>query len=247
MKKTIKPKLLIFIAVCLMLITSIALQPTTNNALAKSDELNTITVVGSSSINLVPDVAIVSLGVETFGQDLLVAEKENATKVQNIINTLLNFKVQENNIKTKNFNVYQQYDYNNGVRKHVGYQITNIIEFQTEQLNEVGKIVSSLIKDGANHFKGVTFSVKNSDEAYLQALELALKNAEDKARRLTNDNVELSIAKIVEERFNSVRPIYDTESFLKTASEEVPLMKGEVNLKANLKVVFNYKIIQDNV
>jgi uncharacterized protein YggE len=237
-----KKKLVILSVICLLLLSALLVVPTIQSVSAEGEANHTITVMGSSSISLVPDLATVSVGVETSNENLLTAEKENAGKVKKVIDTLLSFGVQEDKIKTKNFSVYQQYDYNNGTRKHIGYQISNIIEYETDELNKIGTMVSALIENGANQFNGVSFSVKNSDEAYLQALQAALANAEDKAKHLISNSAQLSIVKIVEENIYSVRPMYDSVAFAKTMSEEMPIMKGEISLKANLKVVFSYTV-----
>ena len=48
-------------------------------------------------------------------------------------------------------------------------------------MSKVGPLIDASLSAGANQLQGVTFSVKNNDSAYDQALKLAVEKAREKA------------------------------------------------------------------
>lgn len=195
---------------------------------------NKITVSGVGEIKLIPDLAIVSVGVDSLNDSLGNAQKDNATSIQNIIAFLKDYGITEDNIKTKNFNVYQRYDYSNG-EKFIGYQVSNYLDFKTKDVDNVGMIVSKLMENGANRFSGITFTLENYEEAYKLALNKALENAKNKISALTEN--EYKVVEINEE--NSYN-FYARDNYMCVSSEKEvgSIMKGEITIKANVKVVF---------
>lgn len=89
-----------------------------------------IVVYGEGEIKFIPDLAIVTVGVESLNENLLEAQRQNSEAINAVIQTLLGFDVMKDQIKTKNFNVYQKFDYSDTTEKIVGYQVSNYIEFK---------------------------------------------------------------------------------------------------------------------
>ena len=196
-------------------------------------EVNRITVVGTGEVKIAPDTAIVSLGVETLNENLSVAQKENAEKINSVVNTLKSIGIADEDIKTKNLYIYQRYDYTNG-EKFVGYQVSNYIDFKTKDIEGVGSLISQLTENGANRFSGINFTIEDKDSVYKQALLDAFENAKDKASALTNR--EQSDAEIVEENCYS----YSTKEYSLMNAGESSIFKGEICVKASVKVTFVY-------
>ena len=200
-------------------------------ALAQNEQ---IFVIGEGEICVTPDTAVICLGVETLNNDLSIAQTENSTKINNLIAILKEYEISDNNIKTKAFNVYQKYDYSQG-EKFVGYYVSTFIEFKTTALDDIGTIVNKLIENGANKFNGIIFTLENFDDAYNQALEIALNNAKNKAYSLFNG--ELNILKITEEK-NNISYLKNSLGYVNTISEATQFMKGEIKINAMVSVIF---------
>ena len=200
-------------------------------ALAQNEQ---IFVIGEGEICVTPDTAVICLGVETLNNDLSLAQTENSTQINNLIAILKEYEIPDNNIKTKAFNVYQKYDYSQG-EKFVGYYVSTFIEFKTTALDDIGTIVNKLIENGANKFNGIIFTLENFDDAYNQALEIALNNAKNKAYSLFNG--ELNILKITEEK-NNISYLKNSLGYVNTISEATQFMKGEIKINAMVSVIF---------
>ncbi len=203
--------------------------------MAAAENVSQITVSGTGEIKLPPNVANVSIGVETLDENLMNAQNENAQTIKNLTAILKEMGVDEKDIKTKNFYVYQRYDYSKG-ETFLGYQVSNYLDFRTKDIDGVGAIISKLLENGANRLSGVTFSIDDYDSAYKKALEKAVENAKSKAEAITGQSVVSS--EVIEENSYTVsaREYYSYAS----NSDSASLMKGEICVKATVKVIFKY-------
>lgn len=194
---------------------------------------NRITVIGTGEVKMTPDTAIVSLGVETLDESLSAAQQENSEKINAVVSTLKSVGILEEDIKTKNFYIYQRYDYTNG-EKFVGYQVSNYIDFKTKDIDGVGALISQLTENGANRFCGINFTIEDKDSVYKQALLDAFENAQDKASALTDR--QMTSSEVVEENCYS----YSTKEYCLASGNEGGVFKGEICVKASVKVTFVY-------
>lgn len=225
--------------VCLMLIVVGAVGITMSSpvdAVASAESVSKITVNGVGEIKLAPDMATISLGVETLNESLATAQKENSEGITNLINAIKDFGIKEEDIKTKNFYVYQRYDYSQG-EKFLGYQVSNYIDFKTKDVDNVGTIVNKLLESGANKFSGISFSIEDYESAYKLALEKALENAKNKASAIADR--EISSYEVCEEGNYSIitRDAYSLSSI---NGNNNSIMKGEITVRANIRVIFEY-------
>lgn len=238
MKKFLVSMLCVMVAVAGVVGGAFMTKPTYVSMAAESEakEVQKITVSGSGEVRLTPDLAIISLGVETLNESLELAQKENSDSVNSVISALKEMGVSEENIKTKNFYVYQRYDYSKG-ENFLGYQVSNYIDFKTKDIDNVGSIITKLLDSGANRFQGISFTLENEEEAYNMALERALENAKSKASAITN--LPYSSFEVCEDcGYNCyAREVYSLSSFSK---ESTSIMKGEICVKASIRVTFEY-------
>lgn len=221
----------------LLLILALFIVPiiSASGNIALADE-GKIIVCGEGEISLIPDMAIVSVGVESLNDSLINAQTENTQSMNALISILKEMGISEDCIKTKGYNVYQRYDYTEG-EKLLGYQVSNYLEFKTKDVDNIGSIISKLMENGANRFSGVTFTLENSEEAYKSALSQAFENAKSKAMALYNG--ELKVVKITEEK-NLSYYLKDSYGYANSISEATKFMKGEIKVCARIIVVFEY-------
>ncbi|MBZ4682905.1 MAG: uncharacterized protein PWP46_302 [Fusobacteriaceae bacterium] len=172
----------------------------------------TIKVTGIGKINTKPDIARINFAVMTENIDVSKAIEENDTKVSNIISELLKFGIEEKNINTLNYSLYyDKEDYNDKNSKKV-YKINNSLEIQIENIESLGNIIDSLVKNGVNNIWNVSFDVKNREKLEEKAKILALEDAKGKAKKLL-ESQDLKLGKIqnIIENSSSVSPMYSYE------------------------------------
>lgn len=193
-----------------------------------------IIVFGSAVVSATPDVAVVNVGIENLNTNINVAVEENNETMSKIIEYLKSIGITEENIQTKNYSVYQRYNYNDG-EKFLGYQVDNSLEFKTTDLQNLSSVLTKLTDLGANRLGGITFTCSDLENYYNKALKLALENAKSKMKSLTDEN--LSVCKIEEKSLYS-NEIYRDSAFVLARANKESIVKGSLQIEAKIEVKF---------
>ena len=140
---------------------------------------NSMTLSGQGQVAALPDQAIIHLGVQTTGFDLTTMQAENARAIEAVTQALRAIGVSD--IKTAQYSIDKNYIFENGRQIDRGYTIRNILEIRTNQIDDVGRIIDTAVMMGANRVDFIAFDLSDRDSYYRQALNLALKDAQQKA------------------------------------------------------------------
>lgn len=196
----------------------------------------TMTLTGQGQVTVVPNVAVVHLGVETRGENLVGIQSDNAQITQSIIQALQRMGV--NDIKTFQYSINKVFDYEDGKQIDRGYSVRNILEIRTNNLDKVGNIIDTAVSMGANVVDLISFDVSNKEYYYQQALNMAVMNAMQKAKSIAM-NLGISAdpvpMKITENSIPPIQPFYRQELAATT-----PIMPGNINIEANVTVEFAF-------
>jgi uncharacterized protein YggE len=146
----------------------------------------TISVTGEGRVSVTPDTAQVVLGVEIQNADLSAAQLEASQKMDAIIAALKDNGVPEDRIKTINYSVSVQRDYERPGQPITGYLVSHLVQAKIQPMDKVGAIIDAAVSEGANAVRDVAFIVENQDAALRQAREQAVNNARAKAEQLAS-------------------------------------------------------------
>lgn len=195
-----------------------------------------MTLTGQGQVTAVPNIAVIHLGVNTRGEILTNVQAENAQITQSVIQALQRMGVTE--IKTIQYSIDKIYDYEDGRQIDRGYNVRNILELRTSDLDRVGSIIDAAVNAGANVVELISFDVSNREYYYQQALNMAIRNAMQKAKSIT---INLGIAqdpvpvRIVENSSLPIQPVLRRELAATT-----PIMPGNIVIEAFVTVDFTY-------
>ena len=157
----------------------------------------TIFVSGRGEVQVAPDRARVQVGMETQARTSQAASQENNRKQAAILAAIRKLGVPDANIQTLNYNVSPVQRYDEKLRRVVidGYQVTNIVQVETDRLELAGPIIDAGLSNGANRVAGLDFIVKDrakaQDQALTEAVSSARRQAEVAARAAGGMIVEL--------------------------------------------------------
>jgi len=203
--------------------------------------MRVISVEGKSKFEVTPDFAELQIEVVTSSEDLTEAQRENAERMNQVISALLALNIDRNDIQTAFFNVSPRYDYVEGKQVFRGYEVTNAITVKIEEINEVGMVIDTAIKNGANRISQLEFKLENDALYYQKALQLALQNAHEKANAITS-SLRLSYMpvpiEITEE--TSGGPILLKSVAMTQSTFETPIEQGTITVEATLKVKYQF-------
>ncbi|ANS76270.1 hypothetical protein AWM70_18160 [Paenibacillus yonginensis] len=159
------------------------LQPGAEVYAADSETQNTITVTGSGEVSVKPDVAYLSLGVETSAATAKEAQAKNAASLQKLTSLLKDtWKISTANIQTSQFYVQPNYTYNDKEgQKVTGYTAYHTLRVKYQDLDKIGQLLDAASNAGANRIDNVTFTVDNPDQYQEQVITKAMADAGVKA------------------------------------------------------------------
>lgn len=148
---------------------------------------DTVNVQGNARISVVPDLVSVNFAVETKGKTSIEAKDANSKILNQLIQNLENEGFDRSEIETMNFNIYQDYTWNNGERKENGFKATHSVrvEVDAEDTQLLSKVVDRGVDAGAM-VNNINFelTIAKQNEAKAQALKLAAQDAKLKAESL---------------------------------------------------------------
>lgn len=196
----------------------------------------TMILNGYGEITVVPNVAVIHLGVQTTGENVVAIQSENAQITQSVIQALQRMGVTD--IKTFQYTIDKIYDYENGRQIDKGYSVRNILEIRTTNLDMVGNIIDTAVNSGANLIELISFDVNNREYYYQQALNIAVMNAIQKAKSISMNlgiPAEPVPIKIVENSITPIQTFYRQELAATT-----PIMPGNIRIEASVTVDFAF-------
>jgi uncharacterized protein YggE len=198
-----------------------------------------MTVTGKGQVTVNPDLAVIHLGVLTTGSNVTEAQSENARISQNVLESLRQLGITE--ISTYQYQIEKVYEYENGNRIDRGYSVRNIFEIRMENMGLVGTAIDTAVYHGANIVESINFEVSDPDNFYQQALNLAVKNAFQKARTISG-GIRIMLdpipVRIIE---NTAVPIpYSPNIALREGAYTTPIEPGSKQIEASVTVEFVY-------
>lgn len=209
---------------------------------------NIISVVGSGEISAKPDVAYLSLGVETQADTAKEAQAANAAKIAKI-NTLLKdtWKIDAKDIQTGQFYVQPNYTYTEKEGQKVkGYTAQHTLNVTYRDLAKVGQLLDGVSQAGANRIDNIRFSTENPDQYQEQVIEKAMNNAKMKAGAIAKSaGRSLGVVVSVTQSGGGETPVYMQNEALQMktmdSAASTAIEPGEVTLKTTLSVIFEMK------
>jgi len=172
---------LIFILITLYLIKVFDIAYPIN--IISTSKTSELAIVGEAKMEVVPDIAYVNLGIKEQGKKVEeVKEKINQVN-NNLINYLKKKGVFKENIKTSNYSIYPNYDYNEG-EKIIGYTGEANLTIKLKDFNLISSILDEVTKLGVNQIGGVNFVVDEPQKYRQRVREKAIENAKNEAQKL---------------------------------------------------------------
>lgn len=205
-------------------------------------QAHTLSVTGTGWTRLAPDLALVTLGVQTRGPDVGEAVDENNRRVTEVMAALRELGIAESDIATVNFNVSTQqlYDERGQLTDEVQYWVDNVVSLRVRQLDRLGQLLQAALSRGANTVQSVTFTVESPEDELDAARLLAVQDAASQAQALAQAaGVELGEVLSVSEP--GYAPVYmeaALSAFGKGGGAYVPTAPGVLEYQVQISVTY---------
>ena len=146
-----------------------------------------LVVTGEGTVQAVPDVTVVTLGVTARAPQAASAFQQAASALNQVVNALQAAGVPQNQLQTSQVSLQPVIE--NG--RVIAYEATATVRVTLRDPAAVGGVIDRAVAAGANNVAGVSFELSNPGAAETAALALAVQNAQRQAAALA---VSLGIA-----------------------------------------------------
>jgi uncharacterized protein YggE len=198
-------KRITYTAICLLLVTLVlgasgcdSLSPPSRTSLGEgvSSQNTGIWVSGEGKVTVVPDIAILQVGVEAEEDTVAEAMNRATIAMANIGTALIERGVKSEDIQTQYFNIRQRTTWDSQTDEEVvtGYRVTNkaIVKIRVEPYEsstldyKASNIVDAVVSAGGDLIRidNLSFTVEDPTEYYDEAREKATADAKAKAEKL---------------------------------------------------------------
>jgi len=152
----------------------------------QSDQDVGITVTGVGEVEVIPDIALVNIGVQVLMKSLSEAQQQAAQSMADVMNVLENRSIAEEDIHTARYDIQPVWEWTNGENIFIGYRVINVVNVKIRDMDAIGDIIDDAVSAGGEYIviNGITFSIDNPEEYYEEARLEAMDKAKENAIQL---------------------------------------------------------------
>ncbi|MEM6637358.1 MAG: SIMPL domain-containing protein [Pseudomonadota bacterium] len=210
---------------------------------AQSDpEPRTLYVVGRGSVEAVPDMADITLGVteESSQADLAASAVSRAAAA--IFDTLGAVGIAASDVQTRDFQLTPVFDrraQDGGPPRVIGYRASYAVHVTVRELNDLGMVLSETLESGATEFRGLSFDLSDRTRAEEIARRAAIQDARTKAATYA-DAAEVGLGPVMEiaELVGGTVPVGGGVRASSLAMEAVPVAPGGLVVLSEVAMTF---------
>lgn len=202
--------------------------------------VRSITVSGSGSISVKPDMVSMKFIVRNTGWNCPQVAERNAINTTNTINAIKEAGIPESDISTFDYSISQDNSHS-----YAGeYTVRNTIAVIIRNIELTGKVIDAAVKNntGANGITSFEYLVSDKATALREARTLAIKNAQDAASLLAGASG-CKVNGVLEIREDYTSASRSNDMMFKAVSMEAgstptPIVEGNVTITSNVTVKY---------
>ena len=213
-------------------------------AVARADDnspVPRILVTGQGSVDVAPDMAVLSLTVTREAASARAALDANSSAMKDVLVAMKGEGIEARDLQTSGFSIQPRYTYPSPKSSDkreppriVGYTVRNSLTVRVRDISAVGVILDKSVTLGVNEGGNITFTNDDPSAAITQARIKAVKDAVDKAKTLA-DAAGVKTGKLLEISEQSYIPrpmsISRAEMSMARSADAVPVATGENTYK----------------
>jgi hypothetical protein len=207
-----------------------------------------ISINGSGKVTAIPNVGSVEIGVRSESKVVATAQKENTTKMNEILKAIKALGVEDKDIKTAYYNIDPKYDWSDGKSVVSGYTVSQAVVVKIRATEKTSDVLRVATEKGANNIGSLSFEIDEPEALRAEARVLAIEKAKEKAEVLAKQ-LGVKLGKVVSfSESQGGYPFYQNYKYsdmgLGGVAESLPaptIQQGETEI--NVDVTINYEIL----
>ena len=210
-----------------------------------ADNSRVIEVNGTGEARTTPDVANLSLQIETHAATAEESSSKNASLAQKVVQALKNKLAGKGTVTTGDYSLNPEYNEPGPRQRPVitGYTAQNTITVETTELTLLGSLIDGAISAGANRINYLNFGLRDDTKARSEAIAAASKDAQAQAQALAASlNVKLKHvirASTVPER-GPILPMarMSAAGFAASGNAPTPVEASQITVSATVSLTY---------
>ncbi len=201
-----------------------------------------ISISGEGKIFVVPDIAIIQLGVQNNGKDPKDVKQLNDVTIDKVIAYIKKFGIPATDYKTTQLSLYKNYDYD---KKKYSYQANQTISVTLKDISKYNAFMMDIMETGINVINNVGFKSSKIElfesEARKKAMLNAKKKADDYVSVLPGQKVGKAITISDNSQINYPQPVFMAKGYMadvESKQSRETLAIGEIEIVSNVSVSF---------
>lgn len=211
-----------------------------------AESRHTIAVTGQGEVTAAPDLAILSVAVETTAAKAADAVRENASRSAKVAAAVKALIGKDDRVTTTRYSLDPRYEPPKhgeaGEPRIIGYVARNEVQVETHKIDGVGALIDTASDAGANRVSGLQFTLSNRNEQLRAALEKAGAEARAQAESVAKAlGVHLKgVASATTSTGPGPQPRYfEARAMALEARPPTPIEPGTVSVSATLQVTYD--------
>jgi len=238
---------------------ALACEPATT--IVNSTDPGGISVNGTGTVTVIPDLAQLSIGVEARSANVAGARSEAARALDAVRASLRRNGIEDKDVKTQSLNIRPEYGSKpiapqvpvpsdarppvlSGEPVIVAYVASNTVLVKVRNLDNASKVLDDAVAAGGDSTRvnGIEFTVDQPERFEAEARDLAMRDARARAESLArNASVDLGKPRSISESFSGPQPYRAAGALAaQSAPDDVatPLSPGESEIVLNVTVTY---------
>jgi uncharacterized protein YggE len=229
----------------LMLTTGLAALPAVADPVMAVDsrmfEATTLNLSAYGETTLAPDMATITLGVQTRAPTAAQAMADNAGRMSAVMAALRHAGIADKDVQTSNLSLNAEYAYADGKPPALtGYAASNDVVVKVYDLARLGPVADAVTSAGANQISGISLGLKDPSAAEDAARRIAVKALAAKAS-LYADATGLRLVRLVnlsEGGGYAPQPIRPMPMMAMAKAVATPVAAGELTVRVDVTGIY---------
>lgn len=146
-----------------------------------------ISVTGTAELMTMPDIAVLHLNVESEQKTSLEAKKEVDLRVNNLLDGLVDFDINEDNVSASNISTEIRRSYNRGEQDTIeGYIARRTLKVTLNNIDKLNAFMDFVLSVKINAIRNIELTSSNQKQLQQEVNALAVSNAKSKGKSLAN-------------------------------------------------------------
>jgi uncharacterized protein len=145
-----------------------------------------IWTTGEGKIYVTPDVAVLTLGIQSQEPTVSAAREKAAAAMKAVMDALKAQGIEDKDIQTQYFSIYQTTRWMDNKEEITGYRVTNTVVVKVRKIDKAGDVIDKAVEAGGDltRVNGINFTVDEPQAYYEKARDKAFDYAAAKAKQL---------------------------------------------------------------